>query len=165
VRDHAADFSQSDIAHLFFQDPALPAGDHTILAAYTPNGPAHGAQTLLSTNRRFLELAPGKEPVSYPGAPTYQMDGVAVRGFENTAGNFNTSMFRRKVSLLQNIFGHSFDGEPLASTTIEPVLPTIGTTTVGSPFGITGSGSWHTATALAFSNSSTVPCNPHQCSV
>ena len=126
ITDHAADFSKSKTAHLFFQDAALPTGDHTVLAAYRPATSADTARTLLSTNRGFMELAPTSQAVSYPGAPTYQMNDAAVRGFENSGGAVTTSIFRREGSLLENIFGLSYDGEPIAAAAIDPVLPTLG---------------------------------------
>lgn len=126
VAGHAADFSRSRSAHLFFQDSALPPGDHTILAAYRAAPSSDVPQTLLATNRGQWQLAPTAQPVSYPGAPVYQMDGLAVRGYENTAGAVVTSVFRREGNLLQNIFGLSYDGENTAAAQLEPVLPTLG---------------------------------------
>jgi hypothetical protein len=54
------------------------------------------------------------------------MDGLAVRGYENTAGVATTSVFRRKAGLMQNIFGVSYNGENIPATAIDPVLPTLG---------------------------------------
>jgi hypothetical protein len=135
VTDHAADFSGSDTAHLFFQDVVLPVGNHTVLAAYRAAGSADAAQTLLSTNRGFLKLAPTTQAVSYAGAATYQMDGLAVRGFENSSGGTVTSIFRREASLLQNVFGLSYDGENVAGVAIDPVLPTLGARRAAIPTG------------------------------
>ncbi len=126
VADLAADFSGNELAHLFFQDAALPTGDQTVLAAYRAAASADELQTLLSTNRGYLQLAATTQAISYPGAPTYQMDGVAVRGYENTAGAATTSIFRRKAGLVQNIFGISYNGEAMAAAEIDPVLPTLG---------------------------------------
>lgn len=126
VASHSADFSAAPSAHLFFQDAALPAGDHTVLVAYRAAGASDTPQTLLSTNRGFLKLAPTSQALAYPGAPLYQMDNTAVRGFENTSGATVTSIFRRQAGLLQNIYGLSYDGENTATTEIEPVLPTLG---------------------------------------
>ena len=126
VTDRSADFAGNTSAHLFFQDAALPAGDQTVLAAYRAAASADEPQTLLSTNRGFLQVAATTQAISYPGAPTYQMDGAAVRGYENAGGATTTSIFRRKASLVQNIFGTSYNGENIAAAAIEPVLPTIG---------------------------------------
>ena len=135
VKEHAADFSNSKTAHLFFQDAALPTGDHTVLAAYRPAASSDTARTLLSTNRGFMEIAPTSQAVSYPGAATYQMNGVAVRGFENSGGAETTSIFRREGSLLENIFGLSYDGESIAAAAIDPVLPTLGARRSAIPSG------------------------------
>ncbi|MES2659072.1 MAG: type I secretion C-terminal target domain-containing protein [Verrucomicrobiota bacterium] len=135
VTGHAADFSKAKTAHLFFQDAALPTGDHTVLAAYRPAASADTARTLLSTNRGFMEIAPTSQAVSYPGAPTYQMNGASVRGFENSAGADTTSIFRREGSLLENIFGLSYDGESIAAAAIDPVLPTLGARRSAIPSG------------------------------
>ncbi len=135
VTGHAADFSTSKTAHLFFQDAALPTGDHTVLAAYRPATSSDAARTLLSTNRGFMEIAPTSQAVSYPGAATYQMNGVAVRGFENATGADTTSIFRREGSLLENIFGLSYDGEAIAAAAIDPVLPTLGARRSAIPTG------------------------------
>jgi len=126
VTDHAADFSKVPSSHLFFQDAALPANDHTVLAAYTATGLADQPQTLLSTNRAYLQLAATTQAISYPGAPTYQVDGTAIHGYENATGSTTTSIFRRKSNLLQNIFGLSYDGENVVTAAINPVLPTLG---------------------------------------
>ncbi|MCH1508488.1 MAG: type I secretion C-terminal target domain-containing protein, partial [Akkermansiaceae bacterium] len=66
------------------------------------------------------------QAISYAGAPGYQMDGEAVRGYRNHSGDTMTSIFRRDGALLQNIYGMSYDGENVAPTTVDPVLPTIG---------------------------------------
>jgi len=137
VTDHAADFSGSATAHLFFQDLALPVGNHTVLAAYRASASADAAQTLLSTNRGHLKFAPTTQAVSYAGAATYQIDGLAVRGFENISGETGTSIFRREGSLLQNVFGLSYDGENVAPVAIDPVLPTIGARRSAIPSGPT----------------------------
>lgn len=133
--DRSVDFSGNDSAHLFFQDAALPTGDQTVLAAYRAVASADEPQTLLSTNRGFLQIAATTQAISYPGAPTYQMDGLAVRGYENTAGATTTSIFRRKAGLVQNIFGISYNGENIAATDIDPVLPTLGARRSAIPSG------------------------------
>ena len=133
VADRSADFTGSPTAHLFFQDAGLPPGDHTMLVAYRAATAADSAQTLLSTNRGFLQLAATTQPLSYPGAPIYQLDDTAVRGFANLVGATVTSIFRRESSLLQNIFGHSYDGENIAATELEPVLPTLGARRLANP--------------------------------
>ncbi|WP_133795784.1 hypothetical protein [Prosthecobacter fusiformis] len=126
VTEHAADFTTSKSAHLFFQDSSLPAGDHTVLAAYQAADSSDTAQTVLSTNRGFLQVAATSQAISYPGAPVYQMDATAVRGYESTSGEITTSIFRRQANVMQNIFGLSYDGEGSGTTSIEPVLPTLG---------------------------------------
>lgn len=126
VADHAADFSKVASSHLFFQDSALPAADHTVLAAYTASASSDAPQTLFSTNRGYLQLAATTQAISYPGAPSYQIDGSAIHGYENATGATTTSIFRRKSNLLQNIFGLSYDGETIATAAIDPVLPTLG---------------------------------------
>lgn len=133
--DRAADFSSAATAHLFFQDAALPTGDQTVLTAYRSAPSADEPQTLLSTNRGFLQIAATTQAISYPGAPTYQMDGLAVRGYANTAGATTTSIFRRKAGLVQNIFGISYNGENIAAAEIEPVLPTLGARRSAIPSG------------------------------
>lgn len=124
--DRSVDFSGNTSAHLFFQDAALPTGDQTVLAAYQSAAIADEPQTLLSTNRGFLQIASTTQAISYPGAPTYQMDGLAVRGYQNSAGAATTSVFRRKAGLMQNIFGVSYNGENIPTAEIDPVLPTLG---------------------------------------
>jgi hypothetical protein len=124
--DRSADFSGNTSAHLFFQDIAVPSGDQTVLATYRSAPSADEPQTLLSTNRGFLQISATTQAISYPGAPTYQMDGLAVRGYENTAGAATTSVFRRKAGLMQNIFGVSYNGENIPAAEIDPVLPTLG---------------------------------------
>ena len=126
VTGHGADFSGSGSPHLFFRDTAVPTGDHTILVSYRAAAAADLPQTLISTNRGFLQLAATSQPVSYPGAPVYQMDGLAVRGFDKTTGATTTSIFRCQAGLLQNIFGQSYSGENTAAASIDPVLPTLG---------------------------------------
>jgi len=126
VANHSADFSASANAHLFFQDVAISTGNHTVLASYRAAESSDAPQTLLATNRGFLQIAPTSQAISYPGAPTYQMDGAAAQGYQNIAGKESTSIFRREGSLLQNVFGLSYDGENIAAAAIEPVLPTIG---------------------------------------
>ncbi len=138
VAGHAVDFSKTASSHLFFQDSSLPAADHTVLASYSAAGSSGLPQTLLSTNRGYLQLAATAQAVSYPGAPTYQVDGTAIRGYENATGRTTTSVFRRQSSLLQNILGLSYDGENLAISTIDPVLPTLGARRSAIPSG-TGS--------------------------
>lgn len=124
--DRAVDFSKVASSHLFFQDSSLPSADHTVLAAYTAAPSSDAPQTLLSTNRGYLQLAATTQAVSYPGSPVYQVDGSAIRGFENAAGKATTSIFRRQGSLLQNILGLSYDGENTTTATVDPVLPTLG---------------------------------------
>lgn len=124
--NHAADFSTTKSAHLFFQDTSLPAGDHTVLAAYQAAVSSDTPQTVLSTNRGYLQVAATSQAISYPGAPVYQMDATAVRGYESTGGEITTSIFRRQSSVIQNIFGLSYDGEGSVVSGIEPVLPTLG---------------------------------------
>lgn len=126
VADHAADFSKVASSHLFFQDSSLPGTDHTVLAAYSAAGSSDAPQTLLSTNRGYLQLAATAQAISYPGSPTYQMDGAAIHGFENVTGKSTTSIFRRQNALLQNILGLSYDGESIVTAVIDPVLPTLG---------------------------------------
>ena len=133
VANGAVDFSGDNAAHLFFQDSALPLGDHTIFASYDTPESSVDSQTILSTNRGFLDVAPTQQAVSYPGAPTFQIDGMAVRGFENTAGTSVTSIFRREDALVQNIFGRCFSGENTAVTEIDPVLPTLGARRTADP--------------------------------
>ncbi len=135
VAGRSADFSGVKSAHLFFRDSLLPTGDHTVLSAYQAAASSDAPQTLLSTNRGYLQLAATTQPISYPGAPVYQMDGTAVRGFENTSGATSTSVFRRQASLLQNIFGLRYDGENIAVTAIDPVLPTLGARRSAIPSG------------------------------
>ncbi len=126
VANHSADFSSGTSAHLFFQDAAFPAGDQTVLATYAASATSDAPQTLLSTNRGYLHLAPTTQAISYPGAPTWQVDGTAIHGYENATGTTTTSIFRRQASLLQNIFGLSYDGQTTAATAIDPVIPTLG---------------------------------------
>ena len=119
--------------HLFFQDPALPNGDHTLLVAYRSDGAALESQTVLSCNRGFIRLEPGAKAISYPGAPHYQMDGAAVRGHDATTRTSATSIFRRSADTLQNIFGHSYNGENTNVESLEPVLPTLGARRLALP--------------------------------
>jgi RTX calcium-binding nonapeptide repeat (4 copies) len=126
VADQAADFSKVASSHLFFQDSSLPVADHTVLASYSAAASSDAPQTLLSTNRGYLQLAATAQAISYPGAPTYQIDGAAIHGYENVTGAVTTSIFRRQNSLLQNILGLSYDGENIAAADIDPVLPTLG---------------------------------------
>ena len=126
VGDHSVDFSKSFSAHLFFSDLAIPSGNHTVLASYRTAESSDASQTLLSTNRGFLNFTPTTQAVSYSGASGYQIDGVAVRGYQNASGQNSTSIFRKEGELLQNVFGLSYDGQNIAATSIDPVLPTIG---------------------------------------
>ncbi|MCU0748498.1 MAG: hypothetical protein MUF13_03025 [Akkermansiaceae bacterium] len=126
VADQAADFSQVAASHMFFQDSSLPLADHTVLASYSAAASSDAPQTLLSTNRGYLQLAATTQAISYPGSPTYQIDGTAIHGYENAAGSATTSIFRRQSALLQNILGLSYDGENIATAVIDPVLPTLG---------------------------------------
>ena len=122
----SVDFSQAASSHLFFQDVALPSGNHTVLAAYHTAASSDSTQTIFSTNRGFLELAPTTQAISYPGAAHYQMDGRAVRGYENTLGVNATSIFRRSGDLLENVFGLAYDGRSVTAGSIDPLLPIIG---------------------------------------
>ncbi|MEO5917639.1 MAG: type I secretion C-terminal target domain-containing protein [Luteolibacter sp.] len=126
VKDNSADFSASTSAHLFFQDAAISTSNHTVLAAYKAADSSDAPQTLLATNRGFLKVAPTSQAISYPGAPVYQMDGLATQGYVDISGKESTSTFRREGSLLQNVFGLSYDGQNIAAESIDPVLPTIG---------------------------------------
>ncbi|MFT4638206.1 MAG: hypothetical protein ACI8T1_001525 [Verrucomicrobiales bacterium] len=126
MRDHSIDFAASERAHLFIQEDAVSGGAHTVLAAYRAASSSDHPQTLFSTNRGFLQLSPTTQAIPYPGAPIYQMDGVAVRGYENTNGETITSIFRREADVGQNIVGLSYDGESIAATDIDPVLATLG---------------------------------------
>jgi hypothetical protein len=120
-------------SHLFFQDEAIPNGNHTILAVWSSSGSRSASQVLLSSNRGFLRLEPTAEAVSYPGAPLYQADGLAVRGYESSPGEISTSIFRREDSTLQNIFGLSYNGEEIEAEALDPVLPTIGARRLALP--------------------------------
>lgn len=124
--DRAADFSAGKSAHLYFQDASLPAGDHTVLASYQAAASSDLPQTVLSTHRGHLQIAPTSQAISYPGAPIYQMDAKAVHGYENTGGKVSTSIFRSKSGEMQNIYGLSYDGEAVESSEQEPMLPTLG---------------------------------------
>lgn len=126
VSGRSADFAGSPTAHLFFQDIAVRNGNHTVLAAYRADPSSATPQTMLATNRGFLQLAPTTQAISYPGAPTYQMDGLAVRGFINTTGFDSTGIFRRQGNLLEIADGLSYDGQNIAPVTLDPVLPTLG---------------------------------------
>lgn len=126
VTGRSADFSSAATAHLFFQDLAVAGGNHSVLAAYRAAPTSNHAQTILASNRGHLKLDATTSAIPYPGAPFYQMDGLAVRGFENSSGATATSIFRREDDLLQNIFGLSYDGENVAAEVIDPVLPTLG---------------------------------------
>lgn len=129
---HSVQFSDPS-SHLFFQDEAIPPGNHTILAAWSSPGSRSASQVLLSSNRGFLRLEPTAEAVSYPGAPLYQADGLAVRGYESSPGEISTSIFRREDSTLQNIFGLSYNGEEIEAEALDPVLPTIGAQRLALP--------------------------------
>ena len=125
-------FSTSS-SHLFFQDEAIPPGNHTILAVWSSSGSRSDSQVLLSSNRGFLRLEPTAEAVSYPGAPFYQANGLAVRGYESSPGEISTSIFRREDSTVQNIFGLSYNGEEIEAEALDPVLPTIGAQRLALP--------------------------------
>jgi hypothetical protein len=131
--DHRSIQFDQDGSHLFFQDPAIPAGNHTVLIAYQSEGSATNRQVLMSSNRGFLSLEPTAQAISYPGAPHYQIDGAAVRGYESTLQTSATSIFRRQGTTLQNIFGHSFNGEQIPAESLDPVLPTLGASRVALP--------------------------------
>ena len=135
VTNQAADFSKVASSHLFFQDSALPLADHTILAVYTASASSDAPQTLLATNRGFIQLAATTQAISYPGAPSYQVDGTAIHGYENVTGVATTSIFRRQSSLLQNLSGFSYDGENVATAPVDPVLPTLGARRTAIPDG------------------------------
>ncbi len=124
--DHRSIEFDKEGSHLFFQDPALPAGNHTVLVAYQSEGTPKNRQVLMSSNRGFLSLEPTAQAISYPGAPQYQIDSAAVRGFESTLHTTAISIFRREGTTLQNIFGHSFNGEQIPAEALDPVLPTLG---------------------------------------
>ncbi len=126
VKDGSADFSVSSSAHLFFQDLAISTANHTVLAAYKSASTSDAPQTLLSTNRGFMKIAPTSQAISYPGSPTYQMDGLSAQGYVNVAGQQATSIFRREGTLLQNVFGLSYDGQNITAAALDPVLPTLG---------------------------------------
>jgi len=130
---HQSVYFHTPTAHLFFQDEALPAGEHTILAAWHAPDSTDEAQSLLSSNRGFLQLEPTTEAVSYPGAPVYQADDLAVRGYESSPGHTSTSIFRRENSTLLNIFGLSYNGEQITAESLDPVLPTIGARRLAVP--------------------------------
>jgi hypothetical protein len=125
VKGKAVDFSAKASAHLFMRDASLPTGDHTVLVSYQAAEASDLPQTLFSTNRGYLQVAATTQPLSYTGAPVYQMDNMAVRGFERSRGT-TTSIFRRQAHVLQNIFGLAYDGEGSTQTAIAPVLPTLG---------------------------------------
>lgn len=133
VSDQAADFSGS--AHLFFSDLVVANGDHTILASYQTASKASDSRTLLSLNRGFMKVAPTSQAISYAGAPSYQMNGLAVRGMVDLSGAAATSIFRCEGDLLQGIYGMSYDGESVTTSDIEPVLPTIGARRLAIPEG------------------------------
>lgn len=126
VKDRSADFSMSSSAHLFFQDLAVSTGNHTIFAAYKAASGSDDEQTLLSTNRGFLSITPTSQAVSYPGACVYQMDGFATQGYSDVSGLQSTSVFRREGTMVQNIYGPSYDGQAVSAIGIDPVLPTLG---------------------------------------
>ncbi|MGJ8640235.1 MAG: type I secretion C-terminal target domain-containing protein [Opitutaceae bacterium] len=126
VTDQSADFSGSDSAHLFFQDTAISTGNHTVFATYHAADSSDTAQTIFATNRGFLKLASTAEAIAYSGAPSYQIDGLAVGGYESALGIQATSIFRRSGTLLENVFGLSYDGQSIAAEVIDPLLPTIG---------------------------------------
>lgn len=132
VSGRAADFLGTRQAHLFFNEASLPAGDHTLLLSWQTAGGGDEPQALISSNRGFLEMAPTSRALSYPGAAQYQMDGAAVRGFENASGRVVTSAFRRQSTQLQNLSGPAIDGEPVAAASLEAVLPTLGASRVAS---------------------------------
>ena len=119
------DFSATN-AHLFFQDHAVGSDDHTVLAVFQGDGDAESAETLLAGNRGFLQLAPSARAISYPGAPSYQMDGLAVHGHQSVLGDLAFSIFRREGTVLQSILGLSYDGEAVGAASLEPLLPTLG---------------------------------------
>ncbi len=120
-------------SHLFFQDATIPSGDHTVLASWRSQESGATSQVLLSSNRGFLCLEPTTEAVSYPGAPLYQADGVAVRGYESSPGEIATNIFRREDSTLQNIFGLSYNGRGIEPEALPAVLPTIGARRLALP--------------------------------
>ncbi len=123
--DRGVDFSKPN-SHLFFHDNAFPSGDHTLLAAWQTPESSPQCQTLLATNLGFLRLESTTDAVSYPGAPVYQADDIAVRGYESTLGGTSISTFRREGETLQNVYGLSFNGEETEPESLSPVLATIG---------------------------------------
>ncbi|HCQ39857.1 MAG TPA: hypothetical protein DIV39_11940 [Verrucomicrobiales bacterium] len=120
-------------SHLFFPDEAIPSGDHTILAVWRSPDSHSDSQFLLSSNRGFLRLEPTGEAVSYPGAPFYQANEVAVRGYESSPGEISTTIFRRQDSSIQSIFGLSYNGEEIEAEPLQAVLPTIGVRRLALP--------------------------------
>jgi len=142
INANSADFSKSPTAHLFFKDEAIANGNHTVLASYRSAPTSEETQTLLSSTRGFLQISATNAAISYPGAPSYQMDNIAVRGFENVSGSNATSIFRREGTVLENAYGISYDGQNIAKVTLSAVLPTLGarrtangTSLVSSSFG------------------------------
>ncbi len=123
----SVDFSSSPTAHLFFQNTALPAANHTVLAAYQATESSDTAQMLLSTNRAQLKVSATTQAISYPGAPVYQIDGLAVGGYQRASGTqTTTSIFRRVDDRLENVFGLTYDGEASPAEVLDPVLPVLG---------------------------------------
>jgi hypothetical protein len=132
----SVDFSSSPTAHLFFQNTALPAGNHTVLAAYQATASSDTAQVLLSTNRAQLKVSATTQAISYPGAPVYQIDDLAVGGYQRTSGTeTTTSIFRRVDDRLENVFGLTYDGEASPAEVLDPVLPVLGARRSAIPSG------------------------------
>ena len=128
----SVDFSNRS-SHLFFQGESIVPEDHTILAVWSAPVSQSDSQVLLSSNRGFLRLEPTAEAVSYPGAPLYQADGLAVRGYQSSPGEISTNIFRREDSSVQHIFGLSYNGEEIEPEALTPVLPTIGAQRLALP--------------------------------
>ena len=119
--------------HLFLQTEAIPMGSHTLFAVWNSPDFQVEKEALLSSNRGFLHIEPTAEAVSYPGAPIYEADGIAVRGFESSPSEISTNIFRREGESLQNIFGLSYNGEEIEAEPQQPVLPTIGARRLAIP--------------------------------
>lgn len=130
-------FADSAEAHLFFDESAVPNGDHTVLAAYQPAEHSELSQTLFASTRGYFNVASTTQAISYPGTPVYQMDGVAVRGYESVAGARVTSTFRRQANFGESLIGVSHDGARMEATEAETVVPAIGASRVILPGGET----------------------------
>ena len=120
-------------AHLFFQDAAIPESNQTVFAVFRSDVSSEAPQTLLSGNRGFLQLTPSALAISYPGAPTYQIDGLKVQGYESVIGTSALSIFRRDGAMLQHVSGLCFDGTETSGEVLDPVLPTLGARRLALP--------------------------------